>query len=239
MSGFPRVANFFGEVSATPTPTASPTPIAITSNIPTPAASETTGHPGRKTAKQARAASANAAAASKEAATASAAAAAASKQTASVANQIEGSGRTNTDVSLESNPGGPPADASRSSVSGRQTPSSTPSAAASRASFASVTRGTPPLSSSALESSGSAAEGNPEKAAKLIQDIDKIEKRVDRKNLSADDSQRDILAQKLVQEAKKALAEHDSVAAISLATKASTLLAPLPKLADSDIPSAP
>jgi hypothetical protein len=100
-------------------------------------------------------------------------------------------------------------------------------------------RTTPTLSSSALESSRSADEGNPERAAKLIQDIDKIEKRVDRKNLSSDDSQRDILAQKLLQEAKKALSEHDSVAAMSLATKASTLLAPLPKLADSDIPSAP
>ena len=37
----------------------------------------------------------------------------------------------------------------------------------------------------------------------------------------------------------KALAERDSVAAISLATKASTLFAPLPKLADSVTPPAP
>ena len=65
----------------------------------------------------------------------------------------------------------------------------------------------------------------------MIQDVDKIETRVDRKNLDADDSQRDILAQRLLQEAKKSLADHDSVAAISLATKASTLLEPLPKLA--------
>ena len=66
-----------------------------------------------------------------------------------------------------------------------------------------------------------------------------MERRIDRKNLSADDSQRDILAQKLLQEAKKALADRDSVASISLATKASTLFAPLPKLADSTIPSTP
>jgi len=95
------------------------------------------------------------------------------------------------------------------------------------------------MSSSALESPQSSADSNPAKATKLIEDIYKIEKRVDRKNLSADDSQRDILAQKLLQDAKKALAERDSVAAISLASKASTLLAPLPKLVDSANPSAP
>ncbi len=64
-------------------------------------------------------------------------------------------------------------------------------------------------------------------------------RRIDRKNLSGDDSQRDILAQKLLQEANKALADRDSVAAISLATKASTLFEPLPKLADSVTPPAP
>ena len=63
--------------------------------------------------------------------------------------------------------------------------------------------------------------------------------RVDRKSLTADDSQRDILAQKLLLEAEEALAERDSVAAMSLATKASTLLAPFLKLADSSVPSAP
>ena len=67
----------------------------------------------------------------------------------------------------------------------------------------------------------------------MIGDVDRIETRIDRRNLSDDDSQRDILAQKLLQEAKTALTERDNVAAISLATKASTLLAPLPKLADS------
>jgi hypothetical protein len=82
-------------------------------------------------------------------------------------------------------------------------------------------------------------ESNPAKAAKLIQDVDSMERRIDRKNLSADDSQRDILAQKLLQQAKKALADRDSVAAISLATKSSTLFAPLPKLAASTIPTTP
>jgi len=44
-------------------------------------------------------------------------------------------------------------------------------------------------------------------------------KRIDRKNLSADDTQRDILAQKLLQQAMKTLADRDSVAAISLASR--------------------
>jgi len=141
------------------------------------------------------------------------------KQAASVASQAKGSGPT-ANVSLEANPG----------ATSAGTPA-TPSVATSVANVA------PATSSPALESSGSPED--PTKAAKLIQDVDKIETRVDRKNLTADDSQRDILAQKLLQEAKKALAERDSAAALSLATKASTLLAPLPKLADSASPSAP
>ena len=78
-----------------------------------------------------------------------------------------------------------------------------------------------------------AAEPSPNDPAKLIDDVDKIEKRIDRKNLSADEAQRDILAQRLLQGAKKALAERDNVAATSLASKASTLLAPLPKVSSS------
>jgi len=138
---------------------------------------------------------------------------------------IGGEGRSAI-VSLEPNPG----------AASAGTPA-TPSAPGSAATAAPVA-GTPTLSSSALESSGT-GDASPAKAAKLIQDIDRIERQVDRQNLSADDSQRDILAQKLLLEAKESLAERDSVAAISLATKASTLLAPLPKLADSAIPSAP
>ena len=47
------------------------------------------------------------------------------------------------------------------------------------------------------------------------------------------------IEEKLGLNAHVSLTDHDSVAAISLATKASTLLEPLPKLADSSIPSAP
>jgi hypothetical protein len=95
------------------------------------------------------------------------------------------------------------------------------------------------MSSPVLEASGATGDADPAKTAKLVGDVDNAEKRVDRINLSADDSQRDILAQRLLQEAKNALAERDYVAATSLATKASTLLAPLPKIADSSSPSAP
>jgi hypothetical protein len=133
---------------------------------------------------------------------------------------------TGAEVSLEPNPGAP--------ASGTL---ATPSARGSAASVAPAA-GAAGQSSPSLESSGS-ADGDPAKAAKLIQDVDGIEKRVDRTNLSADDSQRDILAQKLLLEARESLAERDNVAAMSLATKASTLLAPLPKVADSASPPAP
>jgi ABC-type phosphate/phosphonate transport system ATPase subunit len=90
-----------------------------------------------------------------------------------------------------------------------------------------------------LDTLGATGESNPAKASRLIQNVDAVDKQIDRKNLSADDSERDILAQKLLQEAKKALADRDSVAAMSLATKASTLFAPLPKLAVSSLAPAP
>jgi hypothetical protein len=211
-----RITHFFTGSSPAATPAPSPT---AASSAPISPAEETSGHPARKTARPARATSENAAAASRQAATAS-------KQAAGVANQVEGSGN-GADVSLEG-----------SSVAATAGASATPSAAASVGSVAPAAA-TPTMSSSALESPQSSADSNPAKATKLIEDIYKIEKRVDRKNLSADDSQRDILAQKLLQDAKKALAERDSVAAISLASKASTLLAPLPKLVDSANPSAP
>jgi hypothetical protein len=202
-------------------------------------AEETTGRAGRKTAKQARAASENAAIASKEAANASAAAALASKQAASVANRIEGTGPTNADVSLESNPVTTAAGAPAGATGNRATPVSSPPLAMSDPSRSPAPRTSPTMNTPGLESPGPAGESDPSKAAKLIHDVDSMERRIDRKNLSADDSQRDILAQKLLQEAKKALADRDSVAAISLATKASTLFAPLPKLADATIPTTP
>jgi hypothetical protein len=227
MPGMTRITNFFGGASATPAVAAS-SRARVPASVATPLAAETTVHPGKKTARQAHAASENAAMAPKEAGNASAAAVPASKQAASVANQIRGSGPSNTDVSLESKSA-----AAEGPAGSRPTPQ--PSSSASGASIASLVRTTPTLS----EPSGPPGGGNPAKAAKLIQDIDGVEKRVDRENLSADDSQRDILAQKLLQEAKKAFAEGDSVAAVSLAAKASTLLEPLPKLTVSAIPSAP
>jgi hypothetical protein len=235
--GTSRFADLFRGASPTPSPSvaqissATPTPTAA------PAAEEAPEHTSKKVAKQARAASENAAGASKEAGNASAAAALASKQAASVANRIGGSGPSNADVSLESNPATTTETAPISATSYRATPASSPSLTADAG--GSVTHSTPRLSSPALDTSGATGESNPARAAKLIQNVDAMDKRVDRKNLSADDSQRDILAQKLLQEAKKALADRDSVAAMSLATKASTLFEPLPKLADSSVAPAP
>jgi hypothetical protein len=200
-------------------------------------AEEAPGRASKKNAKQARAASENAAIASREAANASAAAATASKQAASVANRIEGSGPSNADVSLESNPGTTAPGASVGAIGSHATPASNPSLAMSDPASAPGARTTPSISTPVLQSS--APSGDSAKAAKLIQDVDRMARRIDRKNLTGDDSQRDILAQKLLQEANKAFADRDSVAAISLATKASTLFEPLPKLAASVTPPAP
>lgn len=225
--------SWFGAASPTPSSTvAAPTP--TPSPIASPVAEETNGRAARKNAKQARAASENAALASKAAANASAAAALASKQAASVANRIEGSGPSNADVSLESGPAAPVG-----AIGNRATPLASPSQMMSDSPGSLAARTTPTLSSRALESPGTSGDSDPVKAAKLIRDVDRMEQRIDRKNLSGDDSQRDILAQKLLQEANKAMADRDSVAAISLATKASTLFEPLPKLADSITPLTP
>ena len=235
-SGTNRFSDFFSGASPTPTESIEATPTQTPTPIPSPVA-EAPGHVSKKTAKQARAASENAAIASRAAANASAAAALASKQAASVANRIEGSGPTNADVSLESNPATMAAGAPVGAIGIRATPASSPSLAMADPSGSPGVRTTPTASTPALESAGSS--GDSAKAAKLIEDVDKMQRRIDRKNLSGDDSQRDILAQKLLQQASKALADRDSVAAISLATKASTLFAPLPKLADSVTPPAP
>jgi len=237
-SGTTRFSDLFRGASPTPSPSVAQ----ISSATPTPSAApeaeEAPGHAGKKVAKQARAASENAAVASKEAANASAAAALASKQAASVANRIQGSGPSNADVSLESNSAVTAEGIPASATSNRATPASSPALMAD-ARGTSVSHSTPALSSPALDAPSATGESNPSKAAKLIQNVDAMDKRVDRKNLSADDSQRDILAQKLLQEAKKALADRDSVAAMSLATKASTLFEPLPKLANSSVAPAP
>ncbi len=124
--------------------------------------------------------------------------------------------------------------------SGRATPSATPPSPPQEGECRDVDADTPTLS----PSGNGIFRVRPGKkirreAAKLIQAVEKSKSESTAKICDADDSQRDILAQRLLQEAKKSLAEHDSVAAMSLATKASTLLEPLPKLADSSIPSAP
>jgi hypothetical protein len=227
--GTTRFSDLFRGASPTPSPSVAQIPAATPTPAAAPAAEEAPERAGKKVAKQARAASENAAVASKEAANASSAAALASKQAASVANRIEGSGPSNADVSLESNSTVTAEGIPASATGNRATPASSPSLTADAG--GSVTHSTPRLSSPALDVPGATGESNPAQAAKLIQNVDAMDKRVDRKNLTADDSQRDILAQKLLQEAKKALADRDSVAAMSLATKASTLFAPLPKLA--------
>jgi hypothetical protein len=229
-SGTSWFSNVFGGASPTPSPTIEPTPTETPAPLASPVAEETPGHASKRTAKQARAASENAAIASREAANASAVATLASKQASSAAN-------TSADVSLETSPGTTAPGAPVGAIGNRATPASNPSVAMSDPSGAPGARTTPAVSTPALESPGPS--GDSAKAAKLIQDVDKMARRIDRKNLSGDDSQRDILAQKLLQEANKALADRDSVAAISLATKASTLFEPLPKLADSVPPPAP
>jgi hypothetical protein len=235
--GTSRFSDLFRGASPAPSPSVAQIPAATPTPAAAPAAEEASEHTSKKVVKQARAASENAAVASKEAANASAAAALASKQAASVANRIEGSGPSNADVSLENNPATTTETAPISATSNRATPASSSSLRADAS--GSVTHSTPRLSSPALDAPGATGESNPARAAKLIQNVDAMDKRVDRKNLTADDSQRDILAQKLLQEAKKALADRDSVAAMSLATKASTLFEPLPKLADSSVSPAP
>lgn len=235
-SGTSRFSNFFG--GAAPGPTVAEIPTATPAPEATPAAGGTPDRNGKKNAKQARAASENAATASKEAAGASAAAALASKQAASVANRIEGTGPTNADVSLENSS---PTTVSGGSV-GAVRSAATPTTSASLMTSArepSAARTASASSSPALAAMGTSGESELAKAAKLIRNVDAMDKKVDRKNLSADDSQRDVLAQKLLQQAKKALDDRDSIAAISLATKASTLFEPLPRLADSSVPSAP
>jgi hypothetical protein len=228
-AGSTRFSNLFGGASPRSSPSDAEIPIATPTPAAAPAAAEAPARTSKKVAKQARAASENAAAASKDAANASAAAALASKQAASVANRIEGSGPSNADVSLESNSAVTAEGAPVSAASNRATPASSPALKADPVG-ASVTHSTPTLNSPALDTASATGESNPAKATRLIQNVDAMDKRVDRKNLTADDSQRDILAQSLLQKAKKALEDRDSVAAMSLATKASTLFAPLPKL---------
>jgi len=231
-SGTSGVANFFGAKSPPPESTAAVAASPAPASSASPVAQRTTGRTAKKTVQQARAASENAAAASKEAAIASATAAKASKQAASVANQIDGHGPTNADVSLENNPSASAQDSPAFAAGTRATVSSS-AVIPSIDTVASAARATAAVNPPTLDAPVIPDQGDPAKASRLIQDVDRIERRIDRNRLSADDLQRDLMAQKLIAEAKEALAERDSVAATSLATKASTLLAPLPRLADS------
>ncbi len=220
--GVPSVArftDFFSSSSPTEVPSGAATPAVAPVPGATNHTEEMKEHPAKKTARQARVERENPAAP------------AISRPTAGVSSEAEGAS-PRPDITLEPSSSGSVASTPAATTAGASTPASTPSSPLS-SSAASAPGTSLTLNSRALESSARTSEANPSKATKLVQDIDKIEKRIDRKNLSADNSQRDILAQKLLQEAKKALAEHDSVAAIGLATKASTLLTPLPKLAES------
>jgi hypothetical protein len=209
-------------------------PTAAVASAPSPTETPAQSRTNKKSASDVHLAVEKASQASQTAAEASQKALQASKQArqaATAASQAEGensgagaaSGKSV--VTLETS--GP---ASRATPAGslagievpRPTPAARPKSTASLESVGIATPGHPVVASS--------GEPNPVNSAKLVDDVDKTEKRIDRNNLSADESQRDILAQKMLQDAKKALADRDNVAATSLATKASILLAPLPKI---------
>ena len=230
------VRQFFGISPQEPASEASvggeaATPVAT----PAPQVSESQSHAHKKSGgRDVHVAVEKASQASESAAEAAAKAAQASKQAhqaAEAASHAEGGGGPSgkSIVSLEPSPAPasastPGADAATGEAS-VATPSAGPKNTPSLETVTVATAKVPAVAAS--------GEPNPANAAKLIDDLDKLEKRVDRNNLSADDSQRDILAQRLLQSAKKALADRDSVAAMGLANKASTLLAPLPKVSAS------
>ena len=233
--GSSSLRQFFGSTSGqAPSEQAASTEAATPSVTATPTPSSAQSRANKKPDKNAHLAVEKASEASESAAEASAKAQLASKearQAADAASKAEmgGSGAASKSVvSLEANPPGPPSgSAPAAAVTLAAVPGST---SAARATPSLESRPTAGVSAPDL---AIAAEPTPTDAAKLIDDVDKIEKRIDRKNLSADEAQRDILAHRLLQGAKKALAERDNVAATSLATKASTLLAPLPKVSSS------
>jgi hypothetical protein len=229
------VRQFLGLPPSEPTPEASVAETAAPVATPAPRESESQSHAHKKSGgRDVHVAVEKASQASESAAEASAKAAQASKQAkqaAEAASHAEGGGAPSgkTIVSLEPSPAPASTSTPRADVATGEAGVATPSA---------VPKNTPSLESVTVASAkvpavAASGEPNPANAAKLIDDLDKLEKRVDRNNLSADDSQRDILAQRLLQSAKKALADRDSVAAMGLANKASTLLAPLPKVSAS------
>jgi trimeric autotransporter adhesin len=148
------------------------------------------------------------------------------RQAAYAASRAEGSAGSGKSIVTLETPGpasrSTPGDALAADGVPTPTPAARPKSTADLKSVSSATASLPVVAS--------AGESNPVDAEKLIDDLDKTEKRIDRSNLSADESQRDVLAQRLLKDAKKALADRDNIAAMSLATKASILLAPLPKV---------
>jgi hypothetical protein len=233
------VGHVFGSSSAaTPPQNATPAQIATPSPAPTPAAGQPRAH--QKSASEVRIAAEKASQASETAAEASRKALQASKQARAAANaasQAEndspGAGSHKGTVSLEASPIPSSGSTPDAGVAMAEVPEPTPAARL---------KGTPDLerrstATASLPAVASSGEPNPADTAKLIDDVNKLEKQIDRNNLSADESQRDILAQRLLTDARKALADHDDVAATSLASKASTLLAPLPKIPGPVIPS--
>jgi hypothetical protein len=224
------VGQFFGS-SSTATQPENPVPAPTAAVASAPASTATSGQSttNRKSASEVHIAVEKASQASETAAEASQKALQASKQArqaAYAASRAEGNpGSGKSIVTLEA-PGpasrSTPGDALASDGVPAPTPAARPKSTADLATVSTATASLPLVASS--------GESNPVDAEKLIDDLDKTEKRIDRNNLSADESQRDILAQRLLQDAKKALADRDNIAAMSLATKASILLAPLPKV---------
>lgn len=229
--GSSSLQHFFGSTPSAPpseqaasNETATPSPTSTAE----PSTSQSRAH--KKSAKDAHLAVEKASEASESAAEASEKAQQASKEArpgADAASQAETEGSAESSksvVSLEPGPAPSSGSTPAAAITIAAVPRTTPAA---RATLSLESRAT---ASARPPDVATAAAPFPTDAAKLIGDVDKIEKRIDRKNLSADAAQRDILAQRLLEDAKKALAERDNVAAISLASKASTLLAPLPKI---------
>ena len=220
---------FSSSSTATPLESPAPAPTAAAASPSTSTAAAGQSGANRKSSSEARIAAEKASQASETAAEASQKALQASKQArqaANAASRAEGNaGPGKSVVTLETT--GPssrstPGEALAADEVPAPTPVARPKSTANLESAGTATASLPVVASS--------GESNPASAEKLIDDLDKTEKRIDRNNLSADESQRDILAQRLLQDAKKALADRDNIAATSLATKASILLAPLPKI---------
>ena len=204
-------------------------PTAAAATAPTSAATAGQSSTNKKSASEAHIAAEKASQASETAAEASQKALQASKQArqaAYAASRAEGSAGSGKSIVTLETPGpasrSTPGEALAADPVTAPTPSARPKSTANLQSASAATASLPVVASS--------GESNPVNAEKLIDDLDKTEKRIDRNNLSADETQRDILAQRLLQDAKKALADRDNIAATSLATKASILLAPLPKI---------